>query len=155
VLDEFVPLEVFLRPRASEPALPSLPETTAEAAVPEDFAETIRAARRFRAALADAIDVALQRILPEIAREILARELQLARADIAAVAANALDRLDAQKVLSLRAHPGELEDLAPLAIPSVADPSLAPGDVVVELHSGTIDLRMNSRLEAILGACTP
>jgi flagellar biosynthesis/type III secretory pathway protein FliH len=115
----------------------------------------MRAARRFRAALADAIDLALQQMLPEIARELVARELQLGRADVAVIVANAMERFSQERVLSLRAHPSELEALATLEIPSVADPSLQPGDVILELHSGTIDLRMDARLEAILSACAP
>jgi len=155
VLDEFVPLDVFLRPPASEPATPSSPETRTEPAVPADCLEAMQAARRFRAAVADAVDVALQQILPEIARDVVGRELRLGRADVAAVVANAMERLRPERVLSLRAHPGELEALAALEILSIADPSLQPGDVILELHSGTIDLRMEARLEAILSACAP
>jgi flagellar biosynthesis/type III secretory pathway protein FliH len=155
VLDEFVPLDEFLRPPATEPAMPSSPETSADPVVPVDCAEAMRAARRFRAALADAIDLALQQMLPEIARELVARELQLGRADVAVIVANAMERFSQERVLSLRAHPSELEALATLEIPSVADPSLQPGDVILELHSGTIDLRMEARLEAILSACAP
>ena len=155
MLDEFVPLDEFLRPSASEPAMPSKLERRAEPIVPEDCAEAMRAARRFRAALADAIDVALLQMLPDIAREVLARELRLGPADVAVIVANAMERLRPERVLSLRAHPSELEALAALDVPSIADPSLQLGDVILELHSGTIDLRMDARLEAILSACAP
>ena len=94
-------------------------------------------------------------MLPEIAREVVARELQLGRADLAGIVANAMERFSPERVLSLRAHPAELEALAAVEIPSIPDLSIQPGDVILELHSGTIDLRMDARLEAILSAFAP
>ena len=40
-----------------------------------EYAATFGAVRRFRAALADALDVAVQQLLAEIAENVLAREL--------------------------------------------------------------------------------
>jgi flagellar biosynthesis/type III secretory pathway protein FliH len=146
--DDFVSLDAFLRP----------PQPTAEAVVqqPADVApaardseETIRAARRFRAGLSDAIDAAVARLLPQIARNVLARELRLDAADVAVVVAEALDRCGEQP-LAIRVHSADAGALADLSIAIVADDTLARGDAVFELRSGTIDLRMDSRLHAIL-----
>ncbi len=118
----------------------------------QECEEAIRAARRFRAGLADAVDAAVASLLPEIARDVLARELRLAPADVAAIVAGALKRCADGKTLALRAHPSDIDALADLPIAVVADGGLLRGDVVLELHSGTIDLRMDSRLDAILQA---
>jgi len=149
VPDEFVPLDVFLRPPQRERAAAALERPPPLA---RDCEEAIRAARRFRAALADAIDVAVARLLPEIARDVLARELRLASADVAAIASAALERYAGEKTLALRVHPADAGAVAELRIAAIADETLGVGDVVIELQSGTIDLRMESRLNAILGA---
>lgn len=112
--------------------------------------EVFAAARRFRAALADAVDVALQRLLPEIAGEVLGRELALREADVAAIVTGALDRCAHERPVSLRVHPSDLERLRHVEIPKDGDSSLDPGDVILELGSGTIDLRMRARLQALL-----
>jgi flagellar biosynthesis/type III secretory pathway protein FliH len=149
--DEFVPLELFLRP-PRQGALKVVEPLPLEPAA-EEFEETIRAARRFRAALADAVDIAVARLLPEIARDVLARELRLAPADVAAIAAAALERFAGEKILALRVHPADADALAELPIAVALDSMLHRGDAVLELQSGTIDLRMDVRMSALLGAC--
>jgi len=150
VRDEFVPLDAFLRPTPREPeAAAEVPSVTRTGSECE---EAIRAARRFRAGLADAVDAAVARLLPEIARAVLARELRIDPADVAAIVAGALKRFAGEKALALRAHPADVDVLADLPVTIVADGELRRGDAVLELHSGTIDLRMDSRLHAILQA---
>jgi flagellar biosynthesis/type III secretory pathway protein FliH len=150
--EEFIPLDVFLRPSPRDPVCAEI-EPVEKPPLPRDCGETIRAARRFRAALSDAVDAAVARLLPGIAREVLARELQLKPADIEAISASALERFAGEKTLTLRAHPADLEVLAAVPIAIVSDEMLRPGDVVFELRSGTIDLRMDARLAAVLDAC--
>lgn len=146
-----MPLAAFLTPTAEAP-----PETTApvptESLVPEDLETTLRAARRFRAALSDALDAALPELLRAIAEEVLARELRLEPAAIARVVATALERAGEEHVVAIRIHPGEREALAPLGLITVSDPSLARGDCRVELRSGTIDASLRSRLETVIVA---
>ncbi len=117
-----------------------------------ECADVLRAARRFRAGLSDALDAAVQELLQSIAREVLARELELGRAEVAAIVAAALDRFGPQKVLVIRAHPSDLEALAHVDLDCVADDALRPGDLRLELRSGTIDLTLEARLEAVLAA---
>jgi flagellar biosynthesis/type III secretory pathway protein FliH len=149
VPEEFVPLETFLRPAPSEAKAPAVePPVTV---IPRDLEEVIRDARRFRAALADAVDIGVARLLPEIARGVLAREVRLAPADVAAVTAAALERFAVEEILTLRAHPADAEALEDARIPVSPDDALLPGDVVLELRSGSIDLRMETRLSSILG----
>ncbi len=149
--DEFVSLDAFLRPAPPEPASAAIEAPAVTRAV-RYCEETIRSARRFRAGLADAVDVAVARLLPEIARDVLGRELRLQPADVAAIVAGALERFGGEKALALRAHPSDVDALADLPIAVVADEALCRGDAVLELRSGTIDLRLDSRLDAILQA---
>jgi flagellar biosynthesis/type III secretory pathway protein FliH len=154
MLDEFVPLATYLRPAAAEPIFePSPPLDNDTPDVPcarSESDEAIRAARRFRAALADALDLGVQTLLAAIARDVLARELQLGRTDVAGIVTKALDRYAGERALSIRVHPTDLPALASIGLERIADDTLAPGDILLELHCGTIDLRLNARLEAAL-----
>ena len=158
----FIPLARFLSPPPAEPVALSVPQRPAvgeplapfaHPAESTEYAATFGAVRRFRAALADALDVAVQRFLAEIAENVLARELRLADADIAAVVAKTRERFSNERVLTVRVHPRDRNALCGLEIDAVLDESLAPGDVIAELRSGTIDLRLRARLENALDAC--
>ncbi|HEY1656340.1 MAG TPA: FliH/SctL family protein [Candidatus Tumulicola sp.] len=158
MLDGFVSLEEFLAPAPAEEIAVdrAIPEPAPRALEPPEddvFAETFAAlaeTRRFRAALADAVDAALADLLREIACGVLARELELAPADVLSIAGDALRRFAAENPLSVRAHPDEVAALAPLGIATIADPGLRRGDVVIELRAGTIDATLGARLESVL-----
>jgi flagellar biosynthesis/type III secretory pathway protein FliH len=161
----FVPLARFLRPPPPEPVVFSLPQDPAagQSIAPcshseesfAQFAATFSAIRRFRAALGDALDVAVQQLLAEIAENVLARELTVAGADVAAIVAKTRERFSSERVLSVRVHPRDRSALDSLEIDSVVDETLVPGEVIAELRSGTIDLRLRARLESALAACAP
>jgi flagellar biosynthesis/type III secretory pathway protein FliH len=157
--DEFVPLAMYLRPAAALPVVEASPvcdnETSDLPRVLTESDDAIRAARLFRAALADALDIAVQSLVRTIARDVLARELELDRADVAGIVTNALDRQAGERVLSIRAHPMDLAALASIGLERIADDTLAPGDILMVLHSGTIDLSLNARLESAIGAVIP
>ena len=152
MFEGFVPLAAFLRPE--RPRIDVLPE-----AVPEplhsDIEDAVGAARRFRAALSDALDVAVVRLLREISTNVLGRELQTADCDIAAVVAAARARFENERVLVIRAHPQDLDALGVFEIECVADSRLRQGEVLFEVRSGTIDQRFAARLEAAVSACVP
>jgi flagellar biosynthesis/type III secretory pathway protein FliH len=152
--DEFVTLSVFLRAPAQEPAASVEPHgASTPATCPVELTEAMRAARRFRAALTDALEVALARLLEAISREVLARELAIAPADVVAIVQRVLGELEPEKALAVRAHPEDVASIRALEIASTPDASLRRGDVVVELRSGTIDMRVEARLENVLAAC--
>jgi flagellar biosynthesis/type III secretory pathway protein FliH len=150
--DEFVPLSVFLRAPSVEPVrdAPIATEAPALPALPAEYDEALRAAKRFRAGIADAIDAALPSLLETIARDVLARELLLHGADLAAVVEAALDRCD--DVVSIRAHSSDLAAVRKLRVESRADDSLHPGDVCIDLRSGTIELSLEARVQSALRA---
>lgn len=148
--DAFVPLAVFLKPASPEPQAfaPPMPEPV----VPEELETTLCAARRFRAALGDALEAALPQLLRAIAQDVLARELQLEPVAIARVVAAALDRAGSDHVLAIRVHPNEHDAVAKLGFTTIADAGLGAGDCRIELRSGTIDASLRLRLETVLAA---
>jgi flagellar biosynthesis/type III secretory pathway protein FliH len=111
--------------------------------------QAIAAARRFRAGLSDALESAVPELLGSIARDVLARELMLGPVDLAAIVAAAIDGC-AQTVLSIHVHPADLEVARRFESTVSADRGLKRGDLRLELHSGTIDLTLAARLDAVL-----
>jgi flagellar biosynthesis/type III secretory pathway protein FliH len=158
--DAFVPLQIALHPA------PASSGESAEAAVLEgrgeppaaEFASSARSdvddvlagARRFRAALADALELSLGRLLRDIACEVIARELAIAPCDVAAIAARALERYMDTGPIRLRVHPDDVRACAALDVEIVADRSLRTGDAVLEVRCGSIDASLEARLEVIL-----
>jgi flagellar biosynthesis/type III secretory pathway protein FliH len=159
----FITLASFLRPLRPEPVSAALVERyfpeSPPVQAPEgeesltEYVQTFGAIRRFRAAVADALDVCVQRLLEEIAQNVLARELARAGADVAAIVAKTRERFSDDRLLTVRVHPQDRAALRELAIETVCDESLTPGDIVAELRSGTIDLRLSARLENALACC--
>lgn len=113
-------------------------------------ADALAGVRRFHAALADAVDASVDDLLRDIACDVLGRELMLAPADVACIAAAALRRYAEDSPVRLRAHPDETAALAGLNLPVVADCELRRGDVAVDLRAGSIDARLGTRLESVL-----
>lgn len=151
--DEFVSLARYLRASRAPSAQTPVPEPAPPARTPEELEETLRAARRFRAGLADALDASLAQLLREIAREVLARELALRESDVVAIASAALERAGRSTVVTIRAHKAQVEALCVLGLPVVADDGLRCGDFAIDLKSGTIDMRVAARLEAAVERC--
>lgn len=146
--DAFVPLAALVRASAAPaleppPASPLPPES-----MPRDVTAALHAARRFTAAVREAVDEMRATLLLDVASAILARELELAPADLEAIVARALARFSESEPVRVRVHPSELR-IDP-GIPVVADPSLHPADAVVELRCGEIDARLGMRLRELL-----
>jgi len=110
-------------------------------------ADALRDARLFRARLADAFAEAAQRLLRELACEVLARELRVAPCDLAALVQRVRERVPVVRVRVAAADLG-----AVTGVPLVADPALQPGDAIVELAGGALDARLGVRLAAVLEA---
>jgi flagellar biosynthesis/type III secretory pathway protein FliH len=159
----FVPLDEFFRratvvrsadENASGLAAAAASTLVVEEADGQEYApeliEALAAARRFRAALADAVDAAVDDLLRGIACDVLARELMLKPADVASIAAGALKRYAADSPVRVRAHPDETSALAGLDLPIVADSDLRRGDVAIDVRTGTIDASLGARLECVL-----
>jgi flagellar biosynthesis/type III secretory pathway protein FliH len=159
--DGFVPLDVALRATdvpGSEPLSEAATgsgdvrdgRTQTNSAGLGDVEDALAAARRFNAALADALALSLERLVRDIACDVLARELLLAPCDVAAVAARALQRYAGEGALRLRVHPGDVAACAALEVPVVGDGSLRTGDVILDVRCGSIDASLGARLETLL-----
>ncbi|HEY1867185.1 MAG TPA: FliH/SctL family protein [Candidatus Cybelea sp.] len=153
--EAFVPLAVFLAPPGPDSPSQAPARPPPAPVVPEELETVVRAARRFRAALSDALEAALPQLLRAIAEDVLARELRLEPAAIVRVVAAELDRVAHDHVVAIRVHPSENDAVARLGIPTIADAALDPGDCRVELRSGTIDSSVSARLETVLAAHAP
>lgn len=153
--DGFLALADFLRPTPTVPSIESAfpePIDVPSEAIPAELEEALSAARRFRAGLADALDAILERLLREVARQVLARELVLRPADIREIVDATLAKIDGERVLMLRVHPSDAGAVEALQFECVADPALERGDVVLHLRSGTIDLALAARLDSVVSA---
>lgn len=157
----FVPLARWLRgPSVEDGALsvPALPELTTETppveppqAPQRELAEVLREVRVFRAQLADAFEAACAALIPEFAYAVIGRELVLAPADVAAIAARILAEHPAAQSPCVRIAPSDAERVGG-RFAHVVDDALAPGDAVIEFAGGFVDARLGVRLAAVIAA---
>lgn len=106
--------------------------------------EALRAARLFRAAVAEAFEAVVARLARDFAHEVLGRELRLAAPDLAAIARRIIEERRSDEPLRLRVAPADAE--LECEIPVVADPRLAIGDAILECSSGEVEMRLALRL---------
>lgn len=145
----FVSLATMLRARApQEPCAPS--EIVAPQADRPHDDVLAGEVRWFRARLAEAFEAALSRLLGDLACDVLARELALAPANIAAIAAAVLERAADESPVALRVHPDDAPALIGVELPVMRDAALRPGDLVVDLRDGQLDASLGVRLDGIL-----
>ncbi len=131
---------------ADEPLRDRAPAGTAET----ETAHAIGAARIFQAALRDAFDAVLGDLVCGLAVDVVARELRLGSVDLAAIASRVIAERLAEEPLRLRVATADAAVCCEL--PLVVDPTLEPGDAVLECRSGTIDARLGVRLAAVIAA---
>jgi len=134
-------IESSERPTTDEPEIrePNAP----------DFAALFVEVRRFRAALADALEDARALLLRELAVDILGRELEIRAIDLRSIVARVCERYAIDAPVCVRVHPDDAAAIA-LRYAVVADTSLRRGDAVVEVSSGRIDARLGLRLDRVL-----
>lgn len=151
MLDRFVTLSQWLAP---SPAPVELEEAIRELDPHETGAAdaAISDVRRFRAALADAVDVAVSDLLRDIAADVLARELRLSPSDLRAIVGRAFERYAVDEPVAVRVHPLDEASLRGLPVNVVVDPQLRRGDVVLVVRSGTIDASLGARLDRVLSS---
>ncbi len=145
----FISLAALLRDDAPQDAQKEPPAV----AVPHDIDAALRAARLFRAGIADAVQNAADAMLSEIASNVLARELQLAPSDVGVIVKRVVDRYFSSSPLRIRLNPEEAP-LVDCPLPVVVDPALQAGDVCVDLRDGSIDAKLTTRLDYAIQALT-
>jgi flagellar biosynthesis/type III secretory pathway protein FliH len=154
----FVSLADVLRPTASPACVEEPQSPVVEIVTVHDGACTCadaiaRDVRVFRARLADAFAAAEVTLVRELACAILGRELLLAPADVAAMAARIIGEHPAAQPVRLRVAHDDTYALAAHAStlpPFVADATLAAGDVIVEFAEGHIEASLGVRLAVLL-----
>lgn len=155
---DFVALADLLRPRlvAVPPPEPEIGASAEPADAPcerdrptspDDVVAAVRDARLFRARIADAVDEQVARVVRELAADVLCRELRIAPCDVAALVRRACARVP---VVRVRVAPCDAPAIA--GIPVVGDPELLPGDAILELSEGSLDLRLGVRLADVLAS---
>lgn len=138
------PATVLEQPAPQPPAAVPAPSESCESP------DALRAARLFRAALADAFDAVLAELTRELAAAVLGRELQLAPVDLEALARRLIAERRSDEPLCLRVAPSDAGIACEL--PVVADPELRAGDAVLVCRSGEINARLAVRLAGVLAA---
>jgi hypothetical protein len=117
------------------------------------IAGALREARLFRAALADALELEVERLAAALAVEVLGRELQLGGCELEAIAKRLVAERRSDEPLRLRVAPGDAH--ISCGLPVVGDVALALGDAILECRSGEIDASLRIRLAAIQMAEQP
>lgn len=107
---------------------------------------------RLRARAAELVENEAESLLQMIASRVLVRELELAPADVNELVVRVRAEWDASHPLRFRVARADLERLGKLGATLEADPALQPGDLQVELGEGILDLRLGTRLAAVLEA---
>jgi hypothetical protein len=102
-----------------------------------------------RVAACESFEDAVRRLLERLACDVLGRELALAPCDLGGLLATARAELEALEPLCLVTAPGEQAEF-PRVFSCRSDPSLAPGDLFVEVSGGAIDLRLRARVQRAL-----
>ena len=153
---DYVTLAEWFAPAAQVETAPKIaadePACQATMSATEPLMETVREFKRFRAALADAVDMLLEDLLRDIASDVVCRELLLSPVDVQAIVAQAKKRYAFDEPAAIRAHPDDCDALQDCGVTLHADRKLRRGDVVLAVQGGTIDATLGARLHTVLAA---
>ncbi|MDQ2857844.1 MAG: FliH/SctL family protein [Candidatus Eremiobacteraeota bacterium] len=150
--EPFLSLESLLRPapkppdRIDEPEVPQSESLRAH----ESYEHAARDVRLFRARLREALDGALQTLIADIASDVLARELQLAPCDVAAIVERATARYASEMLVSVRVHPADAPTILASDLHVIGDSTLRRGDAILACAAGEIDASLGVHLGAVL-----
>jgi flagellar biosynthesis/type III secretory pathway protein FliH len=111
------------------------------------LSESINEVMRLRARAAEAFERKAEEMLADLAMAVLGRELRSERADLAAIIAQMRARLGEESPVIIRIAP---EEAHLVEGPVKPDESLAYGDLVFEVEDGELDLRLGTRIAAVL-----
>ena len=111
------------------------------------LSEAMNEVMRLRARAAEAFERSAEEMLSDLACTVLGRELQMAPADLSALVAVMGARMLGELPLKIRVAP---EEAMHIKGPVEADPTLSYGDLVFNVEDGELDLRLGTRLAALL-----
>ncbi len=142
--DGFVSLAAALSPPAEVAADAESP-SSAKTATEDDRASNALDELKFaRLAALEAYDRAVPRLLDALVHEVLGRELALVPVDLAALAAGLRAEFAACEPVALVVAPGDAGSIA-ADFPVRVDPTLHPGDLMLDVRDGQIDARLAIR----------
>jgi len=142
--------EVPTPPPISRPPVDAPPARAASPQLVALLASFASEIVRLRARATEIVENEAEALLQQIAARVLVRELELAPADIAALCASVRDEWREAHPIRFRVAAEDMPRLTSLGELLEPDPSLPPGDLVVDLADGTLDLRLGTRLAAII-----
>jgi flagellar biosynthesis/type III secretory pathway protein FliH len=143
---------LLILPVEDEPAQPpAAPEETcaSDCACDAEIGELLRDVRLFKARVAELVEDAAGTLLADIAAQVIARELQLAPAEIGAVIESALQRFGAEQPLRIRIARAD-EGRVDSDLPVIIDEALREGDAALDVAGGSVDATLGVRLDAVL-----
>jgi flagellar biosynthesis/type III secretory pathway protein FliH len=157
--ESFIPLAAFVRSR-SAPPVSSEPATGAplvavaadepeRPAVTFAYTDALEDLALMRLAALEGYERACTRLLESLASEVLGRELALAPADLAALLQRALAAFSEREPLAIVLAPHDAER-ARFPLPVRADPTLAAGDLVIEVSDSQLESRFAFRTQVAL-----
>jgi hypothetical protein len=111
--------------------------------------QSLNEVMRLRARAAEAFERKAEEMLADLACTVLGRELRTDPADLANIISQMRNRMLGESAVQIRVSP---EDAAFIQGPVIADPELGFGDLVFETDDGQIDMRLGTRLAALLRA---
>ncbi|HEY9180016.1 MAG TPA: FliH/SctL family protein [Candidatus Baltobacteraceae bacterium] len=117
----------------------------------DDELALAREVRLFHVRVIEGVEAAVERIVTDIAADVVARELLLEPADIEAIVDRALQRFSRKEPLRVRVHREDAPRVN-CGFPVAADDALRPGDAIVELRTGSVNASLGVRLSAIVAA---
>ncbi len=112
-------------------------------------AGVVRELTLLRLAALEAYARAKDGLLEALARDVLARELELSPVDLERLVRAGLARFSGHEPLALRVSASDAASLS-VDIPVTIDPALGAGDLVIELRDGVADARFAVRLAGVV-----
>ena len=137
------------------PQLPAEPaiEDPPQAVFPltnDELEDALRDARLFRAQLREALDIAVETLLVDVAAEVLGRELALAPVDIISIVDRIVCGFVGEDPVRVRLHPDDVHNIESSDIEVRGDAALRRGDAVLEVRCGEIDASLGARLDGVI-----
>ncbi|HEY8297207.1 MAG TPA: FliH/SctL family protein [Candidatus Baltobacteraceae bacterium] len=157
-MPEFQTLASLLRPQTAdvanqpdkaEPAVEVQPPDRVQPEPPE-LEEAAREIRLFHAHVREALDRAVERLVCEIATDVVARELRLAPVEIERIVDRVSREFFAEEPIRVCLHPDDVLSVLTHDVALVADRTLRRGDVRLEVRNGSIDASLGVRLAGVV-----
>jgi len=145
------PEPALLEPAATLPPPAPLTAAPADARVLDLLDRFVADLARLHARAAERLEEAIDAVVGDVARRVLARDLRVEPVALEALLTEALREFDAQAAVTVRVSPHDFERLG-LQCNVEIDPALGPGDFALDVEDGRFDASLQTRLDALLAA---